>query len=90
MDWLAQWWVWAAAAVVFAILEVLIPAFIFLGFTIGGAAMALLVGVGLVPTTAWGAVIFAALSLAGYVVLRLALGNPREQVRIITRDINDN
>jgi len=89
--WLTVWWFWAAVAIAGVILEVLIPAFLFLGFSIGGVIMAVLVGLGLLNVTpAWGALIFALLSLAGYIVLRLMLGNPREQVKIITRDINDN
>ena len=31
------WWIWLAGALVLAILEVLLPGFIFLGFAIGAA-----------------------------------------------------
>ena len=89
--WLTVWWAWAAVAIAAVIFEVIFPAFLFLGFTIGGAIMALLIGLGMIsPTPAWAVLMFALLSLAGYIGLRLALGNPREQVKIITRDINDN
>jgi inner membrane protein len=67
-DWLTLWWVWAVVAVAFAILEVLIPTFVFLGFTIGGVAMAALVAMGVLPTSAgWLLLIFALASLAGYI-----------------------
>ena len=41
------WWVWMVGALVLAILEVLAPAQIFLGFAIGaaGVGLALLVGI---------------------------------------------
>ena len=42
-DLLSIWWIWLAAALVLAILEVLAPGFIFLGFAIGAAFMALVV-----------------------------------------------
>jgi inner membrane protein len=89
-DWMTLWWVWAVVAVAFAILEVLLPAFIFLGFTIGGVAMAALVAMGLLPANAGGLLlIFALLSLLGYIGLRLILGNPAEQVKVIRHDINE-
>lgn len=91
MDILTDWWVWAAAAIVFAIVEVLMPTFIFLGFTIGGAIMALLVGFGVLPfTPSWSLVAFAGLSLAGYIGLRMVLGAPGGEVKVITKDVNDN
>ena len=34
----AEWWVWMCVAVIFAILEVVIPVWVFLGFAIGAAA----------------------------------------------------
>ena len=89
--WLTLWWVWAAIAVGFAILEVLLPAFVFLGFTIGGAATALLVWLGWLPANnGLILLVFALASLAGYIGLRLALGNPADQVKVIRHDINDN
>jgi membrane protein implicated in regulation of membrane protease activity len=88
---MAQWWFWLSAAVVLGIIEVLVPAFIFLGFAIGAGAMGLLLATGLVSVSpAWSIALFAGLSLAGYGVLRVALGRTRGDVRIITKDINDN
>ena len=45
MAWWTEWWVWAAAAVVLAVLEVFVPAYLFLGFAGGAAVIALLLGV---------------------------------------------
>lgn len=91
MSWISLWWAWLSAALVFGILEVLIPSYVFLGFALGAGVMGLLLWAGLLPLgTVWPLVIFAALSLAAYVLLRWRFGNSGGQVRIITRDINDN
>ena len=41
-----EWWVWAAAALALGILELLAPAYVFLGFAVGGVVMALALLVG--------------------------------------------
>jgi hypothetical protein len=45
--WWSLWWVWLVAAILLAILEVVAPAQIFLGFAIGaaGVGLALLLGI---------------------------------------------
>ena len=35
MSWYNEWWVWMVAALVLAIAEILIPAWIFFGFALG-------------------------------------------------------
>ena len=86
-----EWWVWMGASLVLAILEVFAPGWIFLGFAVGafflGAMIALGVGTGL--SLAWSLVIFAALSLVAYVLMRQLFGVRRGQVKIWDRDIND-
>lgn len=86
-----EWWVWMCVAVVFAILEVVIPAWVFLGFAIGAAAMGLLLLLNIISLGLAGAILaFAVLSLAGYLVLRAVFGLKPGQVKIWDRDINDN
>lgn len=84
----ALWWIWAAAALLLAILEVVIPGFMFLGFAIGAAAVALIlllpVQIGLAALLA----IFAVLSLIAWAVLRRLFRAPDGQVRFIRDDIN--
>ncbi|UWQ44332.1 NfeD family protein [Leisingera aquaemixtae] len=84
------WWVWAAAALVLGILEVLAPGFVFLGFAIGGAAVALLL---LVSGGSWGLplllLIFAGLSLAAWLLLKRLFALPKGQVKTFDHDIND-
>ncbi|KFI30991.1 hypothetical protein CG51_06140 [Haematobacter missouriensis] len=84
------WWIWMIGAIVLAGVEVLIPGWVFLGFAIGGmlTGLALL----LFPSLGGTAIIwllFALLSLAGWLLLRRLFGR-RSEVKIWKRDINDN
>ena len=83
------WWVWLAAALVLAILEVLAPGFIFLGFAIGAAVVGLLLltpfSTGLPVLLA----IFAVLSLVAWILLRKIFRREGGIARRIHHDIND-
>nr|WP_114286300.1 hypothetical protein [Candidatus Halocynthiibacter alkanivorans] len=88
------WWVWVSAALVLAILEIMAPAFIFLGFALGALAVGLLLL--LPPAAAWLAgalplklVVFALLSLLAWLILHKVFGLRKGQVKIWHRDIND-
>jgi len=84
------WWVWGAAALVLGILEILAPGFVFLGFAIGAAAVALLL---LVSGGSWGLplllLVFAGLSLAAWLLLKRLFALPKGQVKTFDHDIND-
>lgn len=86
----AEWWVWMSAALALATLEVIVPAWIFLGFAAGAFAMGLLLLIGLtglsLPITL---VIFALLSLGAYLAMRKIFGLRTGQVKIWDRDINE-
>ena len=86
---LTLWWVWGAAALVLAIIEVLVPGFIFLGFAIGalGLALLLLLGAGLSPMPLLA--VFGGLSLIAWIVLRALFRGPAGQIKTFERDIND-
>ena len=93
---LSEWWFWAAAAIVLAIGEVLMPAYVLLGFAIGaaGVALVLIIGgplaallVGSVPAMILG---YAVLSLIAWLALRKVLGVRRGQVKTFDSDINEN
>lgn len=84
------WWVWMATALVLAILEVLVPGFVFLGFAIGALAVALLLlNTGLSLGLPMLLLVFAALSLIAWLVLRRAFASPKGQVQTFEDDIND-
>lgn len=91
MDWFNQTWVWMVFALVLAIAEVLIPAWIFFGFALGAFFLGFLIWVGIASslTLAWSLVVFAVLSLLAYILLRQIFGIRRGQTKIWDRDIND-
>ena len=84
------WWVWISAAVVLAILEVMVPGYIFLGFAVGAAFMGIMIALGISGfSLPWALVIFAVLSLVAYLAMRKIFGIRHGQVKIWDRDIND-
>lgn len=89
------WWVWAVAAGCLAIIEVLVPGYVFVGFAAGAMATALLILVG-GPLAGWVAasfpmllLFFALASLVAWLVTRRLIGVRRGQVKVWDRDIND-
>ncbi|WP_288943475.1 hypothetical protein [Roseovarius pacificus] len=82
------WWVWLAAALALAILETLIPGYVFLGIAVGAALMALIVALPLSIGPSALIAIFAVLSLAAWLILRRAFRARNDQSRIIHDDIN--
>lgn len=88
------WWVWAAAALILGIVEVLVPGFVFLGFAIGAGVVALLLligGPGAIAITGslpMLLVIFAVVSIIAWIVLRKAVGVQKTQVKTFDHDIN--
>lgn len=84
------WWVWLAAALGLAVLEVLVPGFIFLGFAIGAVIMTVIVA--LFPTAMIAPLaiaVFTGLSLASWVALRVIFRKQSSGARRVTHDIND-
>ncbi len=83
------WWVWAAAGIGLAILEVLAPGYIFLGFAIGALIVAALLFAGLTVSLPWLLVILGAVALISWLVLRQIFGIRKGQVKVIRHDINE-
>jgi membrane protein implicated in regulation of membrane protease activity len=94
MMWSA-WWVWAVAAAALAALELAAPGWVFLGFALGAAAVALTLVVGgplasvVAGSGAMALLVFAALSVAGWAALRLAFGARRGEAKTFERDVNE-
>lgn len=87
----ATWWTWAVASLGLVILEMFAPGYIFLGFAVGAAVVALIgLGGGLgalsLPLVL---VIFALASLIGYLAVRRFVPGSRGDAKIWRRDIND-
>lgn len=89
-DYLTIWWVWLAAALVVAILEIMVPGFVFLGFAIGAAVVGLLL-IGPMQLLSVQAILllFAAFSLIAWLALRRIFALPKGQVKTFDHDIND-
>jgi membrane protein implicated in regulation of membrane protease activity len=88
--WWLLWWVWVAVAIVLGVLEVIAPAFVFLGFSAGAFGTAVLVLLGVDFGIGGTLLVFAVLSAAAYGALRLWLGTHKGRAKIIERDINEN
>jgi len=83
------WWFWAAAGIGLAILEMLAPGYIFLGFAIGALLVSVLLWFGVVISLPWLLVICAGVALASWLVLRQVFGIRKGQVKVIHHDINE-
>jgi inner membrane protein len=86
----ALWWVWLSAALVLGIIEIMLPGFIFLGFAVGALAVVLiLLYTGMSLSLPVLLLIFAALSLIVWLILRRLFALPKGQVKFFKDDIND-
>ncbi|MDJ0638291.1 MAG: hypothetical protein QNJ20_05615 [Paracoccaceae bacterium] len=90
--WWSLWWVWMVGALLLAILEVVAPAQIFLGFAVGagGVGFGLLLGIpGLATSVPMMLLTFAIISLLAWLALRQILGIRKGQVKHFEHDINE-
>jgi membrane protein implicated in regulation of membrane protease activity len=86
----ALWWVWMAAALLLAMVEIMLPGFLFLGFAIGAAFVGLvLIAAPLMLGLPLLLVLFAVLSLIAWAVLRRLFSFSNGQVRRVHDDVND-
>jgi membrane protein implicated in regulation of membrane protease activity len=83
------WWVWLGAAIVLGGVEILVPGFVALGFAIGALVVALLVAIWTPGNLAFLLLIFAAASLAAWLVLRRLFSLPKGSVKTFDYDVND-
>ncbi|MDA5092692.1 hypothetical protein O2N63_01155 [Aliiroseovarius sp. KMU-50] len=84
-----EWWVWAAGAIALVILETFIPGFVFLGFAVGAAVVALLVLIGPSIGLPVLLVIFGAVSLTAWLIMRRVFGVRAGQSKKFDSDINE-
>ncbi len=90
--WWSLWWVWMVGALLLAILEVIAPAQIFLGFAIGaaGVGFALLLGIpGLAGSVPSMLLLLSVVSLVAWLAIRRAVGVRKGQVKVYEHDINE-
>ena len=85
-----EWWVWVAVGVLLAVLEIVAPTYVFLGFSIGVILTGLLMLIGVAGGSLPLLILIAAvLSLVAWLLLRRVFGVRQGQVKIWDRDIND-
>jgi membrane protein implicated in regulation of membrane protease activity len=84
------WWVWLSAALALALIELVAPASIFLGFALGALVMTAVVGFGLLSNTSAMLALFAGMSLLAWIMLKLMFRSQSSGARIVERDINEN
>jgi inner membrane protein len=90
MELLNTWWVWIVLGAGLAVLEVLVPGFIFLGFAIAAVVMAVIVGIGAQLGAAMAILVFAILALLAWLGLRAKFGAGEKDVKVWRDDINKN
>lgn len=90
------WWIWIAAGLVLAILEVVVPGYLFAGFAVGAVTVGGWMGLGL-PGSGWmggglfnALVVMAVVSVLAWLGLRQVLGVRKGQMKRIDHDINEN
>ncbi len=88
--WWQQGWVWVVAGIALAVLEVLAPGYVFLGFAMGAVVVGGLIWVGLLGA-GWPmlALVFAVVSLIAWWAMRRMFGLRTGQVKIWDTDVND-
>jgi len=84
-------WVWIVGGIVLAVLEVIIPGYVLLGFAIGAVITGGLIAIGVLGGSLPVLILVAALvSLVAWISLRKIFGLRKGQVKIWEDDINDN
>ena len=88
--WWQEGWVWIVAGIGLAVLEVLAPGYVFLGFAVGAAAIGASLWLGLLGGSfAMLVLAFALVSLLAWAILRRIFGMRAGQVKIWHDDVND-
>jgi membrane protein implicated in regulation of membrane protease activity len=86
-----SWWIWVVAGLVLAMIEVVIPGYIFAGFAVAAVLVGGLVWAGLLGGSLPVAlVVFSLVSLVSWALLRFFFGKNLGEVKRWDRDINDN
>lgn len=88
MSW-TDWWVWASLGVLLLILEVIAPAYVALGFAGGAFFVAVVLALTGLASLPMALLIFAATSLATWLIIRKIFPARRGQVKRWDTDIND-
>lgn len=85
-----EWWVWIVGGIILAVLEVIAPGYILLGFAIGAIATGILIALGVLGGSLPILILVAAvISLVTWFAMRRFFGIRRGQIKIWDKDINE-
>ena len=85
-----EWWIWIVGGIILAVLEVIAPGYILLGFAIGAIATGILLALGVLGSSLPILILVAAvISLVTWFAMRRLFGIRRGQIKIWDRDINE-
>jgi membrane protein implicated in regulation of membrane protease activity len=85
-----EWWVWIVAGFALAVLEILAPGYVLLGFAIGAIATGGLMAFNILGTSfPVSILVMAIISLVAWIVLRRIFGLNISKQKIWDRDINE-
>lgn len=84
------WWAWVAFGIILMLLELIVPAYLFLGFGFGAVVAGIALALGITMSAQYLMLLFAIASLISWVLLRQVFKLPSGSVKLFNRDINDN
>ena len=83
------WWVWLCAALALALIELMAPASVFLGFALGAVGMTAVVALDRFTNTLVLFALFAGLSFMTWIALKVVFKNQSSGARIVTVDTHE-
>ena len=84
------WWAWVAFGIIFMLLELMMPSYLFLGFGLGAIVMGITLALGITMSAQYLMLLFAIASLISWILLRQFFKLPKGNVKTFDHDINDN
>ena len=84
------WWAWVAFGIIFMLLELMMPSYLFLGFGLGAIVTGITLALGIPMSAQYLMLLFAIASLISWILLRQFFKLPKGNVKTFDHDINDN
>ena len=84
------WWAWVAFGIIFMLLELMMPSYLFLGFGLGAIVTGITLALGVTMSAQYLMLLFAIASLISWILLRQFFKLPKGNVKTFDHDINDN
>ena len=84
------WWAWVAFGIIFMLLELMMPSYLFLGFGLGAIVTGITLALGITMSAQYLMLLFAIASLISWILLRQFFKLPKGNVKTFDHDINDN